>query len=98
MRIEESSLVLFDIRKANFVLIVKLVIFYTTTYNKLASLGYASPKLRNYDLITDLLTGVKCRATSVAKNLTQSKTNSRHSYIPLLSALFRPTMTSYRYP
>ena len=37
--------------------------------NKLASLGYASPKLRNYDLITDLLTGVKCRATSVAKNL-----------------------------
>ena len=37
-------------------------------WNKLASLGYASPKLRNYDLITDLLTGVKCRATSVAKN------------------------------
>ena len=37
--------------------------------NKLASLGYASPKLRNYDLITDLLTGVKCRATSVAKKL-----------------------------
>ena len=42
--------------------------------NKLASLGYASPKLRNYDLITDLLTGVKCRATSVAKKF-QSKTS-----------------------
>ena len=38
--------------------------------NKLASLGYASPKLRNYDSLTHLLTGVKCRATSVAnKNL-----------------------------
>ena len=30
--------------------------------------SYASPKLRNYDWLTDLLTGVKCRATSVAKN------------------------------
>ena len=37
--------------------------------NKLASLGYASPKLRNYDSLTHLLTGVKCRATSVAKKL-----------------------------
>ena len=38
MRIEESSLVLFDIRKANFVVIVKLVIFYTTTYKKLSNM------------------------------------------------------------
>ena len=37
--------------------------------NKLASLGYASPKLRLTDSLTYLLTGVKCRATSVAKNV-----------------------------
>ena len=36
--------------------------------NKLASLGYASPKLRLTYRLTYLLTGVKCRATSVAKN------------------------------
>ena len=29
--------------------------------------SYASPKLRLTDSLTDLLTGVKCRATSVAK-------------------------------
>ena len=33
--------------------------------NKLASLG--ATLVRNYDPLTDLLTGVKCRATSVAK-------------------------------
>ena len=31
--------------------------------------SYASPKLCRLYLLTDLLTGVKCRATSVAKNL-----------------------------
>ena len=36
--------------------------------NKLASLGYASSKLRPTHLLTHSLTGVKCRATSVAKN------------------------------
>ena len=30
--------------------------------------SYASPKLRLTDSLTDLLTGVKCRATSIAKN------------------------------
>ena len=30
--------------------------------------SYASPKLRLTDSLTYLLTGVKCRATSVAKN------------------------------
>ena len=30
--------------------------------------SYASPKLRLTDSLTHLLTGVKCRATSVAKN------------------------------
>ena len=35
--------------------------------NKLASLG--ATLVRNYDPLTDLLTGVKCRATSVAKNI-----------------------------
>ena len=34
--------------------------------NKLASLG--ATLVRNYDWLTYLLTGVKCRATSVAKN------------------------------
>ena len=34
--------------------------------NKLASLG--ATLVRNYDSLTYLLTGVKCRATSVAKN------------------------------
>ena len=32
--------------------------------------SYASPKLRPTHSLTDLLTGVKCRATSVAKNTT----------------------------
>ena len=31
--------------------------------------SYASPKLRLTDLLTYSLTGVKCRATSVAKNI-----------------------------
>ena len=35
--------------------------------NKLASLE--ATLVRNYDRVTDLLPGVKCRATSVAKNL-----------------------------
>ena len=34
-------------------------------FNKLASLE--ATLVRNYDPLTDLLTGVKCRATSVAK-------------------------------
>ena len=34
-------------------------------FNKLAKLQ--ATLVRNYDLLTDLLTGVKCRATSVAK-------------------------------
>ena len=33
----------------------------------------ASSKLRQSETITDLLTGVKCRATSVAKKLTTDK-------------------------
>ena len=31
--------------------------------------SYASPKLRPTHSLTHLLTGVKCRATSVAKNM-----------------------------
>ena len=43
-------------------------IYFKLKKNKLASLGYASPKLRLTYRLTYLLTGVKCRATSVAKN------------------------------
>ena len=43
------------------------VLVYTQQARKPRS--YASPKLRPTDLPTYLLTGVKCRATSVAKKL-----------------------------
>ena len=47
--------------------------------NKLASLG--ATLVRNYyPASSDLLTGVKCRATSVAKNSTKTR-NSRHIII-----------------
>ena len=47
-------------------LVVDLITNYKH-YNKLASLG--ATLVRNYDSLTYLLTGVKCRATSVAKNI-----------------------------
>ena len=37
--------------------------------------SYASSKLRPTDRLTDSLTGVKCRATSIAKNMIQLKPN-----------------------
>ena len=47
--------------------------------NKLASLG--ATLVRNYDSLTYLLTGVKCRATSVAKKLDQVETSPESTFL-----------------
>ena len=43
--------------------------------------SYASSKLRLTDSLTDLLTGVKCRATSVAKKFKIQTDKSIHLHI-----------------
>ena len=50
------------------------IVIQISPWNKLASLE--ATLVRNYDLLTDSLTRVKCRATSVAKKIQVSKSSS----------------------